>query len=83
MQTFTDNDVKTRINELLDLVQLEPVQVTSHNQVVGVMVSAKDFQAMRAFFADRLRQTFKECAESAAAAGLTEAKLADLLADES
>ena len=52
-------------------------------RVVGVMVSAEDDEAMRGFYADRLRQTMRESAEYAAAAGLTEENLAELLADES
>jgi prevent-host-death family protein len=83
MQTFTANQAKTHFGEFLDIVQREPVRVTRHDRVVGVMVSALDYEAMRSFYADRLRQTLKECAEGAAAAGLTEAKLAELLADES
>ncbi|KAF0096497.1 MAG: hypothetical protein FD128_2581 [Hyphomonadaceae bacterium] len=83
MQTFTANDAKTRFGEFLDLVQREPVQVKRHDRVVGVMVSAQDYEAMRAYYADRLRQTLRESAEGAAAAGLTEEQLADLLADES
>ena len=82
MQTFTANEAKTRFGEFLDLVQREPVQVKRHDRVVGVMVSAQDYEAMRAYYADRLRQTLRECAEGAAA-GLTEEKLAELLADES
>ena len=53
------------------------------DRVVGVMVSAQDYEAMRAFYADRLRQTLHESAAAAATAGLTERALADLLADES
>ncbi len=83
MQTFTAHEAKTRFSEFLDLAQHEPVQVTRHDRVVGVMVSAQDFEAMRAFYADRLRQTLRECADGAATAGLTEEKLAELLADES
>jgi prevent-host-death family protein len=83
MQTFTANEAKTRFGELLDRVQRAPVQVTRHNRVVGVMVSAEDYEAMRQFYADRLRKTLRDTAEEAAAAGLTEEKLAELLADES
>lgn len=83
MQTYTANEAKTRFGEFLDRVQREPVRVMRHDRVVGVMVSAEDYEAMRAFYADRLRHTLRECAESAAAAGLTEEKLAELLADES
>ena len=83
MQTFTANEAKTRFGELLDRAQREPVRITRHNRVVGVMVSAEDYEAMRAFYADRLRYTFRECAEGAASAGLTEETLAELLSDES
>jgi prevent-host-death family protein len=83
MQTFTANEAKTRFGEFLDRVQREPVRVMRHERVVGVMVSAQDYEAMRAYYADRLRQTLRESAEEAAAAGLTEDQLAQLLADES
>lgn len=82
MQTFTANEAKTRFGELIDRVQREPIQVTRHNRVVGVMVSAEDYHAMRAFYADRLRHTLKESAAEAAAKGLTDEKLEQLLADE-
>lgn len=83
MQTFTANEAKTRFGEVLDRVQRAPVQVTRHNRVVGVMVSAEDYEAMRRFYADRLRKTLRDTADEAAAAGLIEEKLAQLLADES
>lgn len=83
MQTFTANEAKTRFGEFLDRAQREPVQVMRHDRVVGVMVSAEDYAAMRSFYADRLRKTMREIADGAATAGLTEEKLAKLLADES
>jgi prevent-host-death family protein len=83
MQTMTANDAKTRFGELLDLAQREPVRVTRRQRVVGVLVSAQDYEAMRAFYADRLRHTLRESAAGAAAAGLTDKQLAELLADES
>jgi hypothetical protein len=46
------------------------------------MVSAEDYHAMRAFYADRLRHTLKQSAAEAAAEGLTDEKLEQLLADE-
>jgi prevent-host-death family protein len=82
MQTFTANEAKTRFGELIDRVQREPIQVTRRNRVVGVMVSAEDYHAMRAFYADRLRSTLKQSAEETAAKGLTNEKLEQLLADE-
>lgn len=83
MQTYTANEAKTRFGEFLDRVQREPVRVMKHDRVVGVMVSAEDYEAMRAYYADRLRSTLQSSAEHAAANGLTEEKLAGLLVDES
>lgn len=83
MQTFTANEAKTRFGEFLDRAQREPVRVMRHDRVVGVMVSAEDYEAMRAFYADRLRKTLRETSAGAAAAGLTEEILEHLLADES
>jgi prevent-host-death family protein len=82
MHTLTANEAKTRFGELLDMAQREPVRVTRRQRVVGVMVSAQDYEAMRAFYADRLQHTLARTAERAAAAGLTQAKLEQLLADE-
>lgn len=65
------------------VVQREPVQVTRRNRVVGIMVSPEDYEAMRQFYANRLRGTLAATATSAADAGLTEQELERLLADES
>jgi hypothetical protein len=47
------------------------------------MVSAEDYEQMRKFYANRLLQTLRKAGEEATAKGLTEEKLAELLADES
>ena len=83
MQTYTANEAKTRFGEFLDKVQREPVRVMRHDRVVGVMVSAEDYEAMRAFYADRLLHTMDNASDAAAQAGLTPEKLDELLADES
>lgn len=83
MQTYTANEAKTRFGEFLDRAQREPVRVMRHDRVVGVLVSAQDYEAMRAFYADRLRRTLDESADAASRAGLTPEALDDLLADES
>ena len=83
MQTFTANQAKTNFGQFLDLAQREPVRVMRHDRVVGVMVSAQDYEAMRQFYANRLLHTLDRTADSATAAGLTDETLAQLLADES
>jgi PHD/YefM family antitoxin component YafN of YafNO toxin-antitoxin module len=83
MQSMTANEAKTRFGEFIDRCQREPVRVLRHDRVVGVMVSAQDYEAMRAFYADRLQHTLDASAAAAARAGLTPEALEALLADES
>jgi prevent-host-death family protein len=83
MESFTANDAKTRFGEFIDRVQRGPVRVTRRDRVVGVMVSAEDYEAMRAFYANRLQHTLAQTAALAASQGLTPAVLDTLLADES
>lgn len=83
MQTFTANEAKGRFGEFIDQVQKGPVRVTRHDRVVGVMVSSDDYDAMRAFYANRLQHTLANTAQQAAAQGLTAEVLATLLSDES
>lgn len=83
MLTYTANEAKTRFGEFIDRAQREPVRVMRHDRVVGVMVSAEDYEAMRAYYADRLLKTMDETALAAEKAGLTPEKLEQLLADES
>ena len=79
MQTFTANQAKTQFGQFLDTAQREPVQVMKHDRVVGVMVSAKDYEAMRTFYADRLQHRLAQSAALSEAAGLTPTKLDELL----
>jgi prevent-host-death family protein len=83
MQSFTANEAKTHFGEFVDCVQKGPVQVTRRDRVVGVMVSAEDYEAMRAFYANRLQHTLVQTADRAAAQGLTPAGLTELLGDDS
>lgn len=79
MQSFTANQAKTQFGQFLDTAQREPVQVLKHDRVVGVMVSAKDYEAMRTFYADRLQHRLAQSAQLVEAAGLTPIKLEELL----
>lgn len=83
MRNFTATEARSHFGEFLAKALSEPVRVIRRGKVAGVMVGYDDYEAMRVFYADRLRKTMNECAEGAAKAGLTEAKLAKLLADES
>lgn len=83
MQTFSANEAKTQFGRFIDVAQREPVRVVRRDRVVGVMVSAQDYEAMRAFYANRLQHTLADTAAQAQAAGLTPDILEDLLRDDS
>lgn len=79
MITVTASKARSRFGELLDQAQRGPVRVMRHNRLAGVVVSAKDYAAMRAFYADRVQHTLDDTAAAAALAGLTEAELEALI----
>jgi len=83
MQTFSANEAKTQFGQFIDLAQREPVRVMRRDRVVGVMVSAQDYEAMREFYANRLQHTLADTAVQSERAGMTPALLEDLLRGES
>jgi len=83
MLKFTADEAKTRFGEILDNAQREPVSVMEQDRLVGVVVSARDFEAMRGFYAERLKRNLRKSALDAERAGMTPELLDRLLADES
>jgi prevent-host-death family protein len=83
MLTMTANEANTHFGQLLDKAQRQPVRVTRHDRVVGVMVGADDFEAMRQFYAERAIRTMDAIGANATAQGLTAERLAELLSDAS
>ena len=56
MQTYTAQEAQIHFDELLDQAQRAPVRIVQGDRILGVMVSAGDYDAMQAFFANRLHQ---------------------------
>jgi prevent-host-death family protein len=83
MHTFSANEAKTQFGQFIDLAQRAPVRVVRRDRVVGVMVSAQDYEAMREFYANRLQHTLADTAVQSERAGMTPELLEDLLRDES
>ena len=83
MRTVTANEAKTQFGQFIDWAQREPVRVMRRDRVVGVMVSAEDYEAMRQFYANRLQHSLAASAAQAEQAGLSPAELENLLRDES
>jgi prevent-host-death family protein len=83
MKTVTALEAKTRLGELLETAQRQPVSVTRNGRPSVVIISAESYQRRQRMARDRLRQAMNRASELAAAKGLNEAELDRLLSDES
>ena len=80
---MTALEAKTRFGQLIDAVQRRPVNVTKNGRAAVKVMSVEDYERRRQSAAQRLGQIMDQTAEEAARKDLTEAKLDELLADES
>lgn len=83
MQRLTTKQAAAQFDTFIDMARSRPVELIDNDQVIGVLMPASDYNDLRMFYADRLIRTMESIAVRAAAAGLTQEKLDDLLADES
>lgn len=83
MKEFAARDAKNRFGQLLDAAQRAPVRVTRNGRGITVMLSVEQYERLRGVAWDRLSSTMDAMAREAQASGLTDAKLVELLADDS
>lgn len=82
MRYVSATEAKQRLAALLDAAQREPVMIRRQNRDVAVVLSPQDYDRLRALNAAELQRFCDRIGEQAAARGLTETKLADILADD-
>jgi len=82
MRYVSATDAKQRLAALLDAAQREPVVIRRHERDVAVILSAEEYDRLRALNADAFQRFCDRVAEQAAARGLTEETLAEILADD-
>jgi antitoxin Phd len=82
MRYVSATDAKQRLAALLDAAQREPVVIRRHARDVAVILSAQEYDRLRALNADEFQRFCDRVAEQAAARGLTEEKLSEILADD-
>jgi prevent-host-death family protein len=82
MKEINAREAKNQFGQLLESAQRSPVRVTRHGRSAGVLMSEEQYQRLLGLAWDRLASTVESLRAEAATEGLTEGKLAELLADE-
>ena len=81
MRYISATEVKQRLAALLGAAQSEPVVIRRQKRDVAVLLSMRDYERLRALNVEEFEHFCDRIGERAAARGLTEDTLADLLAD--
>jgi len=81
MRYSAESDIEPKLVALLDAAQREPVFIERDRQEVAVLVSARDYSLLSGNAARLFNEFCDTVADNAAARGLTEEKLEELLKD--
>lgn len=82
MRHVSATDAKQRLAALLDAAQREPVVIRRQKRDIAVILSPQEYNRLRALNAEEFQQFCDRVGKRAVARGLTERKLAQLLAND-
>lgn len=83
MRFVSATEAKQRLAALLDAAQREPIVIRRQNRDVAVVMSASEYERLRALNTEEFQRFCDRVAERAASRGLSEEKLDEILADDS
>ncbi|MEA2740931.1 MAG: hypothetical protein QOH05_4238 [Acetobacteraceae bacterium] len=81
MRTVSATEAKQNLGALLDTAQSEPVVIRRQKRDIAVILSAREYDRLRAINAAEFERFCDRIGEQAVAAGPTEAKLAEILSE--
>ncbi len=79
MKTVAATEAKNRLGAILDEAQREPIVIRRQDRDIAVVLSMADYERLRAGNIQAFLDIRREVAAEAAAKGLTEKRLAELL----
>ena len=82
MKSVAATDAKNRLGAILDEAQREPIVIRRQDRDIAVVMSMADYERLRSGNIQAFLDLRKQLADEAAANGLTEKKLNELLADD-
>ena len=82
MKSVPATEAKNRLGAILDEAQREPIVIRRQERDIAVVLSMADYERLRAGNVQAFLELRKQVAEEAAANGLTEERLNELLADD-
>ncbi len=82
MRYVSATEANQRLAALLDAAQREPVTIRRQKRDVAVLLSAQEYERLRALNTAEFQRFCDRVAEGAATRGLTEDRLTEILGDE-